>query len=99
VILIVEAVTRFELCKMQQVRSCGQHFGRYQYRCIGLGTFEVETEELFELVHLGAQLAVELVAAHAAEVVATALEESIAEVGTSGLDGWRFAGANALVDL
>ncbi len=56
-------------------------------------------EQLVELGDLGAELAVELVAADPAEVVAAVLEERVAEVGLGRLDGGRLAGAGTLVDL
>ena len=48
---------------------------------------------------LGAQLAVQLVAADPAEVVATRLEERVAEVGAGRVDGRRLTRTGALVDL
>ena len=56
-------------------------------------------EQLVELGDLAAELAVELVAADAAEVVATVLEERVAEVGACRLDRRRLARAGSLVDL
>ena len=56
-------------------------------------------EQLVELGDLAAELAVELVATHAGEVVATVLEERVAEVGAGRLDGGRLARTGTLVDL
>ena len=58
-----------------------------------------DVEELLELVELGAELAVELVATDPREVVATGLEERVAEVGPCRLDRRRLARTGALVDL
>ena len=56
-------------------------------------------EQLVELGDFATELAVELVATDTAEVVATVLEERVAEVGACRLDGRRLAGAGPLVDL
>ena len=53
----------------------------------------------FRRADLGTELAVELVATDPAEVVATALEEGVAEVGTGRLHRGRLARAGPLVDL
>jgi hypothetical protein len=65
----------------------------------GLGPFDLDAEELLELLELGAELAVELVAADARQVVATGLEERVAEVGASRFDGRRLTRPSTLVDL
>ncbi len=54
---------------------------------------------LGQLLDLGAELAVELVAADPGEVVAAGLEEGVAEVGAGRLDRRRLARAGPLVDL
>ena len=58
-----------------------------------------EAEQLAEAGDLGAELAVELVATDPRQVVATALEEGVAEVGLGRLDRRRLTGAGPLVDL
>ena len=63
------------------------------------GTLEQVAEELDVLRDLVAELAVELVAADAAEVVALLGEEGALEVLTSRFDGLHFAGTGAAVDL
>ena len=99
VVLVVEAVARFELHQVQQVCARGEHLGRRQHGLVGLGALELETEELLELVDLGAELAVQLVAADTGEVVAAALEERVAEVVAGRLDRRRLTRAGTLVDL
>src|SRR5690606_20428091 len=73
--------------------------GRGEHRLVGVGTLELDAEDLLDLVELGAELAVELVATDAGEVVATTLEERVLEVGLGRLDRRRLAGAGTLVDL
>ena len=71
-----------------------------QHRLARLGLVEVDHREgLLEAVDLGAELAVELVAADPAEVVAAGLEEGVAEVGPGRLHRRRLTGAGPLVDL
>ena len=71
-----------------------------EHRLVGLGARRVvDAEELLDLVELRAELAVELVAADPGEVVATALEEGVAEVGLGRLDRRRLARTGPLVDL
>ena len=76
-----------------------EDLGRRQHRLVDLGLLEGDAEELLDLVELGAELAVELVAADAAEVVAAVLEEGVAEVGAGRLDRRRLARTGPLVDL
>src|SRR4051794_5062562 len=56
-------------------------------------------EQFVELGDFAAELAVELVAADAAEVVSTVFEECVAEVGACRLDRRGLAGTGPLVDL
>ena len=62
-------------------------------------TLPCRLELLGDLGDLGSELAVELVAADARQVVAAVLEERVAEVGAGRLDGGRLARAGPLVDL
>ena len=57
------------------------------------------TEQLVELVQLLAQLAVDLVATDARQVVALGIEERVLEVGARRLERRRLTRAGALVDL
>src|SRR5699024_8484730 len=81
VVLIVEAIAGLLLDEVEHVGDGRQHLAAAQHVLVVLGVVELvtrETEELAELRHLGAELAVELVPADPAEVVAAALEEGIA---------------------
>ena len=66
---------------------------------VGVGTLEQVAEQLDVLRDLAAELAVELVAADATEVVALLGEEGALEVLTGSLDGLDFARTGAAVDL
>src|SRR5690606_38800108 len=97
-----EAVAGLLLDEVQHVGDRGEDLAAAEHVLVLFGQVELivgEAEELTETGHLGAKLAVELVAADAAEVVAAALEEGVAEVGTSRLHRRRLAGARPLVDL
>jgi hypothetical protein len=63
------------------------------------GTLEQVAEELDVLRHFAPQLAVELVATDAAEVVTLLGEEGALEVLTGRFDGLHFTGTRATVDL
>ena len=99
VVLVVKAVARLSLGEVQEVGGGGQHLRLSEHRLVLLGALEVETELLGQEVEFGAELAVQLVAADTAEVVTTGLEEGVAEVGTSRLDGRRLTRTRPLVDL
>ena len=99
VVLVVESVTGFGADKVQQVGTRCQHFGRREHGQVDFGPVKCEAERLLDSRDLGAELAVELVPADTAEVVATVLEECGAEVVAGRFDRWRFARADALVDL
>ncbi len=99
VVLVVEAVARLVHGEAQQVRAGGQHFGAGEDPLIEIGLLELDPEELLAALDLGAELAVQLVAADPGQVVATRLEKGVAQVGAGGLDGRGLAGADALVDL
>ena len=109
VVLVVESVARLLLDEVQHVGDRGEHLTAAEHVLVLVGVVEqrlalgvggaIEPEECAELGDLVAELAVQLVAADAAEVVATALEEGVAEVGLGRLDGGRLARARPLVDL
>ena len=99
VVLVIQAVAGLGVDQVQQVGTGGEDLGRREHRLIGVGPFELEPEDLLDAVDLGAELAVELVAADPAEVVALRLEERVAEVGAGGFDRRRLTGAGPLVDL
>ena len=63
------------------------------------GPLERHAEERLDLVDLGSELAVELVAADPRQVVALVGEERALEVLARRLDGLDLTGARALVDL
>ncbi len=86
VVLVIEAVARLGVDQVQEVGRGRQHLGRGQDGLIDLGALELDVEDLLDLVQLGAELAVQLVASDAAEVIAAALEEGVAEVGLGRLD-------------
>ena len=104
VVLVVEAVARLGVDQVEQVREGGQHLAAAEHRLAGLGPVEQAVllehrEHVGQLLDLGAELAVELVATDAAEVVAAGLEEGVAEVGARRLDRRRLARPGPLVDL
>ena len=102
VILVVEAVARRAIREMQQVTGRREDLAPAEHRLVRVGGVDLigtEVEHLGELRDLGAELAVELVAADPGEVIAPALEEGVAEVRTRRLDRRRLARASALVDL
>jgi hypothetical protein len=99
VVLVVEAVARLGVDEVQQVGGGREDLGRREHRLVELGALELDAEDLLDLVELGAELAVELVATDPAEVVAAVLEERVAEVGLGRLDRRRLARAGPLVDL
>ena len=102
VVLIVEAVAGLLLDEVQHVGDGGEDLAAAEHVLVLVGQVELlvgQTEDLAELGDLGSQLAVQLVAADAAEVVAAALEERVAEVGAGGFDGRRLARTGSLVDL
>jgi len=83
VVLVVQAVAGGARSQVEQVGGGGQQLHAGQHRQILVGQVDVigqHGEHVEEVLHLGAQLAVELVTAHAAEVVAAALEECVLEV-------------------
>ena len=114
VVLVVEAVARLLLDEVEHVADRGddlvgaQHVvdlradlggvvvvgGERRAQLDGAGA-----EQLVELGDLAAELAVELVATDARQVVATVLEERVAEVGAGRLGRRRLARAGTLVDL
>ena len=99
VVLVVEAVARLLHHQVEHVGAGREDLGRREHGLVGLGPLDGDAEELLELVELGAELAVELVATDPREVVATGLEERVAEVGAGGLDRRRLARTGSLVDL
>ena len=109
VVLVVEAVAGLLLDEVQHVADRGEHLAAAEHVLVLVGVVEqrlalgvdgtLEAEQRAELGDFVAELAVELVAADAAEVVATALEERVAEVGLGRLDRGRLARAGPLVDL
>ena len=109
VVLVVEAVARLLLDEVEHVRDRRQHLAATEHvlaldgqveQQLALGVDGVrETELVTDLGDLGAELAVELVAPDAAEVVTAVLEERVAEVGLGRLDRGRLAGTGPLVDL
>ncbi|CAB4990415.1 unannotated protein [freshwater metagenome] len=105
-VLVVQAVARLLLHEVQQVRNRCKHFATAEYvltfgRNIELSKFGavLQTKQLANLFNLGAQLAVELVATYARQVVTAVLEESRFEVSASRLDVWWFARTSALVNF
>ena len=101
-VLVVEPVAGLLLDEVEHVADRRQHLAAAEHVLVlGRAVEQLvgEPEQLAELGDLGAELAVELVAADPAEVVAAALEEGVAEVGAGRLDGGRLAGAGPLVDL
>ena len=109
VVLVVEAVARLLLDEVEHVGDRGEHLAPAEHVLALVGQVEqrlaervdlaVQVELLGDLGDLGAELAVELVAADARQVVATVLEERVAEVGLGRLDGGRLARTGPLVDL
>ncbi len=99
VVLVVEAVAGLAHGEAQQVGAGGQHLGAGEDGLVGIGYLEFEPEQLLAALDLGAEFAVQLVAADPGQVVAARLEEGVAQVGACGFDGRRFAGTHALVDL
>ncbi|MEY3924650.1 MAG: hypothetical protein RIQ63_1, partial [Actinomycetota bacterium] len=106
VVLVVESVTRLLLNEVQQIRDRRQHFATAEDvltfgRNVQLTEFGavLQTEQLTDLFDLCSELAVQLVATDAREVVATALEERAFEVRASRLDVWWLTWTCTLVDL
>ena len=102
VVLVVEAVAGLLLDEVEHVGDRRQHLAAAEHVLVLVGQVELlvgQPEQLAEPGDLGAQLAVQLVAADPAEVVAAALEEGVAEVGAGRLDGRRLARTGPLVDL
>ena len=77
VVLVVEAVAGLGVDQVQQVGG-GEDLAARQHRLARLGPVEVDHREgLAEAVELGAELAVELVAADPAEVVAAGSKKAL----------------------
>src|SRR5690606_15642761 len=103
VVLIVEAVARLLLDQVEHVGDRCEYldpaehvlaFNRQVEQRLAFGVVTIgQTELLADLGHFGTKLAVELVATHSAEVVATTLEEGVTEVGLGRLDRGRLARA------
>ena len=109
VVLIVEAVTRLLLDEVEHVRDRGEYFDPAEHvltlfrhveqrlaECVGCAD---QAELLADLGDFGTELAVQLVTANSAQVVATVLEERVAEVSTRRLDGRRLPRTGTLVNL
>ena len=85
VVLVVETVAGLLLDEVQHVAERCDHFATAEHILIvgwQVEQIAVEAEQLGQARHFVAQLAVELVTAHAAEVVATVFEERVTEKGT-----------------
>ena len=84
-VLVVETVAGLLLDEVQHVAERCDHFATAEHILIvgwQVEQIAVEAEQLGQARHFVAQLAVELVTAHAAEVVATVFEERVTEKGT-----------------
>ena len=103
VVLVVDPVVGLAvghvLGQVEHVGRGGQDLGRAEDALAGGRALEVDREDVGDPLDLGAELAVELVAADPGQVVALGVEEGVLEVLAGGLDRERLAGTGPLVDL
>ena len=99
VVLVVDAVAGLAVGQVEHVGGRGQDLRRAQHALVGRGPLQVDVEDARDPLDLGAELAVELVAADPGQVVALGVEEGVLEVGAGRLGRQRLAGAGPLVDL
>ena len=81
VVLVVEAVTLGRVGQVEKVCARSKQLGRGEDLVADGGHFEVDVQQRADLFDLGAELAVQLVAADLGEVVALRVEERVLEVG------------------
>ena len=99
VVLVVEAVTRLALGQVEKVGACGQDLALGQHGLARHRAVQFDPEEGLELADLGAELAVELVAADPRQVIALGVEEGVLEIGPGRFHRGRLARTGTLVDL
>ena len=109
VVLVIQAVARLLLNQVQHVRDRRKHFTATQYVLVIFwvveqwlafavdGTFQAEKGS--ELADLFAKFTIDLVSAHAAEVVTTALKKRVSEVRLGGLNRRWLSGAGTFVNF
>ena len=102
VVLIVEPVAVGARCQVEQVGRRREDLAPAQHRLVDLGHVELAGElgeQLLEALDLGAELAVQLVAADPAEVVAARFEEGVVEVVARRVGRGGLSRTSTLVDL